>query len=183
MEYPDHMWGAVESLIGSGKKAVISIDGPAGSGKTTLSRALENYLTGKSVTCQTIHMDDLYNGWDDALTEALAKKLSLLIASHEEGSSLTFSRYDWHAAHCLDPVSLPPSRILILEGVGSSPRAIRDRISLSIWIECASDIGLERVLKREPLIDHGRMKQWQLREREYFAGDESKIAANIKLSN
>jgi len=42
-------------------------------------------------------------------------------------------------------------------------------------------MGLARVLAREPAIDSARMQEWQIREREHFERDESKVAANIKI--
>ena len=56
-----------------GVTRIIAIDGPAGSGKTTLSFALEAALT--QFTVVTIHMDALYQGWDDALTTTLTRNL------------------------------------------------------------------------------------------------------------
>ena len=54
-----------------GESIVITIDGPAGSGKTTLAKELMSSLD----SCYTIHMDDLYEGWDSTLTPKLTAKL------------------------------------------------------------------------------------------------------------
>lgn len=45
----------------------IVIDGPAGAGKTTLARSIVDHFAMGEV----IHCDDLYHGWEDALTSTL----------------------------------------------------------------------------------------------------------------
>ena len=51
---------------------LFAIDGPAGAGKTTYAATLEAELSLKG-TVKVIHMDDLYNGWDNALSNALSE--------------------------------------------------------------------------------------------------------------
>ena len=50
---------------------VVAIDGPAGSGKTTLAQKLVNDLSD----AQVIHMDDLYDGWNDPLSAKLTARV------------------------------------------------------------------------------------------------------------
>jgi len=179
--YPESMWAAVAELAASSERGIIAIDGPAGSGKSTLAHNIANRFTENGRSNFTVHMDDLYNGWDDALTQTLTNSLSTLVSAHLAGGSLVLPRYDWLASHYAEPIHAPAVDLLILEGVGSSQRAIRHQLSLSIWIECAAEMGLARVLAREPAIDSARMQEWQIREREHFERDESKVAANIKI--
>ncbi len=61
-----------------GSTRLVCIDGPAGSGKTTLAEALSEVLDGAPV----VHMDDLYEGWGQALGDPLAARVEawLLVA-------------------------------------------------------------------------------------------------------
>ena len=52
---------------------IIAIDGPAGSGKTTLAERLSQNFPERPIAI--IHMDDLYAGWNDALTPTLTRTL------------------------------------------------------------------------------------------------------------
>ena len=54
---------------------IILIDGPAGSGKTTFAKNLQNDLG-----CQIVHLDSIYDGWENALTDSLTNKLVALVS-------------------------------------------------------------------------------------------------------
>ena len=59
-----------------GSTRVLAVDGPAGSGKTTLGGRVCDELTSRGHQAVLVHMDDLYDGWtaldgsrgDDSLT-------------------------------------------------------------------------------------------------------------------
>ena len=57
--------------IKSDNPIVVAIDGPAGSGKTTLAQKLVKDLSD----AQVIHMDDLYDGWNDPLSAKLTSRV------------------------------------------------------------------------------------------------------------
>ena len=61
---------------------IILIDGPAGSGKTTLSHQLSAELN-----CQVVHLDDHYNGWDEALGSGLTEVLLQIVENFVNGRS------------------------------------------------------------------------------------------------
>ncbi len=46
--------------LGAGR--LVCVDGPAGSGKTSLADAV-----ARRTAAQVVHMDDLYGGWDGLL--------------------------------------------------------------------------------------------------------------------
>ncbi len=50
-----------------GNTKIVSIDGPAGSGKTTLANELASELMNANRVMSVVHLDELYEGWDDAL--------------------------------------------------------------------------------------------------------------------
>ena len=54
------------------KTLLVSIDGPAGAGKTTLAKDLLDEFTNADV----IHMDDLYRGWALTLGPNLTREKS-----------------------------------------------------------------------------------------------------------
>ncbi|MEI7838803.1 MAG: hypothetical protein WCI37_03395, partial [bacterium] len=57
--------------INSDTPCIIAIDGVAGSGKTTLALNLLKDLPSVEV----VHMDDLYDGWEDPLSQKLKDRV------------------------------------------------------------------------------------------------------------
>ena len=161
-----------------GESVVITIDGPAGSGKTTLAKELSSVLD----SCYTIHMDDLYEGWDSTLTPELTGKLKLILKSVNTENRIRFVPFDWLQNNFSPEVELSAPKYLILEGVGSGQAAIRNFISLSWWIEVLPDIGLERVIKRDGPAVAQFMPAFIVAQDIHFEKEATKKSADYRLS-
>lgn len=158
----------------------ISIDGPAGSGKTTLARRIAESFSSGPVA--TIHMDDLYNGWEDALTVQLSRTLTNQILSPiSQGKAFSYRKYDWLKRGFGEFISVPLPALLILEGVGSGQKVTRKYTDEAIWIEVASEVGLQRVLNRDGDYLETEMRVWQLREQEHFLKENTRDCATIRV--
>ena len=138
---------------------IILIDGPAGSGKTTLSNKLSAELN-----CQVVHLDDHYNGWDEALSSDLTKVLLHIVESFVNGRASVVPTYNWHLAKFEGNKEISAAETLIIEGVGSGQRQIRPFASKLYWVETEPEIGLARVLERDGAEYEERIKAWQMRE-------------------
>ncbi len=164
---------------------VIAIDGLAGSGKTSLAAALKNQLqqTEIGIRVEIIAMDDLYNGWDDALTPTLTRTLlnQVLIPISIKQLAIEYRTYDWFTSQVGNVKVLPPADIVILEGVGAGQRQVRKFLSHLIWIDIAPEMGLARVLRRDGDHIESQMRQWQSREYEFFAREKTRDSATIRL--
>ena len=134
-----HTRGAVPRL---GAVRLVCIDGPAGSGKTTLARALADRLGPGAVV---VHLDDLYEGWS-GLGGVWERVEAQILSPLEQGRPGRWQRYDWTAERFAEWVDLPVPECLILEGCGSSPRAVDGRANLIIWVEAPADVRLARGL-------------------------------------
>jgi uridine kinase len=158
----------------------ISIDGPAGSGKTTLARRIaESFSIGPVAT---IHMDDLYNGWEDALTIQLSRTLTQQILTPiSQGKSFSYRKYDWLKGGFGNFISVPLPSLLILEGVGSGQKVTRKFTDEALWIEVGSEVGLQRVLNRDGNYLETEMRLWQLREQEHFKIENTRDCATIRI--
>ena len=80
---------ALADLCKEKLRPVIAIDGPAGAGKTTLAHEIFLALSNK-MSVQVIHMDDLYDGWENALSKDLSKILQYLVSQHEAKTPAKF---------------------------------------------------------------------------------------------
>lgn len=164
----------------SGSTITLAIDGPAGSGKTTLAKRIEStFSTGKVIV---IHMDHLYNGWEDALTAQLTKTLvNQILTPVSQGKSFGYRKYDWINKRFGGLQTFAAPDLLILEGVGSGQKAVRKFLDHLIWIEVDTEVGLRRVLGRDGDYLEGEMRIWQLRESEHFRQDNTRDCATIRL--
>lgn len=173
---------ALLDLCSSSQKPIIAIDGPAGAGKTTLAGHLSAALSLK-YHCATIHMDDLYNGWETPFDHHLSDALLLLCKAHQDSTSLLLSFFDWAKGSYGAAREIPISDLLILEGVGASHRLIRPFLSASIWIDIDPALGVERVLARDGDGISSQMHKWLIKQEEHFQSDGTQSAADFELTH
>lgn len=143
-----------------GEVTVIAIDGPAGSGKTTLAQHL-----AAVPPAQLVHMDDLYPGWDGL--EAAGDLVAGILSSLARGEIATYHRYDWEAGAYAEPHDVDPRGIVIIEGVGSVRREYRDLFSVVVMVtEPDPDERLRRGLARDGEDALEQWRGWMERERQ-----------------
>jgi len=164
-----------------GKTHIIAIDGPAGAGKTTLAMQISQALTSR-FSIEVVHMDHLYNGWDDALGENLTELLSNIIEAQKNSQNYLLPHFDWNANKYSTPRDLKSPQILILEGVGSAQAIVRNSATTTIWIEVDRAIGIKRVIARDGDEIESQMKQWLIDQEIYFTSDKTRESAQFILS-
>ncbi|MDX6246651.1 MAG: hypothetical protein QOF10_11 [Kribbellaceae bacterium] len=162
-----------------GRTRLISVDGPAGSGKSSLAGRIAARAEARGLHTLVLHMDDLYDGWNGAvrgfglLRDHVLKRL----ADSREGR---YRRYDWNLGAYAElhvvPVTLD---LLIVEGVTSADRDADAWQSLRVWIETTNEIRLERGIARdgEALRDH--WLDWMRWERDHFAVENTRGRADV----
>lgn len=164
----------------SARPRIIAIDGPAGAGKTTLAKRISDSLIPRNTA--VVHMDDLYNGWDDALTPQLSRTLvNQILTPVSQGKSFGYRKYDWFSGAFQEFRQFDPPYLLILEGVGSGQKAVRKFTDELIWIEIQKEVGLRRVLGRDGDYLEAEMRVWQFKEEEHFNIENTRDCATIRL--
>ena len=165
-----------ESSKKCGQTKIIVIDGPAGSGKTTLAKSLSGLLEN----CPIIHMDEIYEGWENALSPKTFQDLvEWIINPLLENNSIEYIKYDWNLEQRIEKIVINNSKIIIIEGVGSSSFEISKHASLKLWIEVNKETGINRVLTRDGLQIQEQMKTWQSQESKFFIENNSKENSDI----
>jgi uridine kinase len=158
-----------------GSTRLVCVDGPAGSGKTTLAGGLATEL-GAPV----VHMDDLYAGW--TLTGAFARLAAGVLRPLAEGRAGSFHRYDWAAGRFADePVAVPVPRVLVVEGCGSSPRSLDPWTTLRVWLEAPAPLRLSRGLARDGADQAMYWCRWQEYEARHFAAEGTRDRADVRI--
>ena len=165
----------------SAKPLVLAIDGPAGSGKSTLASEIARAFAG-TYDIEVIHLDELYNGWDEALSDELFQRIFKLIAAQRAGLATDLAIYDWAAKSFSGSREIKAVQLLIIEGVGSSNLLLQNDLTTSIWLDIEQSIGLARVLERDGEQIREEMVKWQKMESEYFARDLTRERAEFILS-
>ena len=158
---------------------LIAIDGVAGSGKTTLSRKLAKDLTDSSV----VHMDDLYDGWNNPLSQKLtARVITQLLDPLSKQLPVSYQKFDWRLNRFTDFKTIPLSRYFILEGVGAAQTEFRPYINKIIWIECDPNLGLRRVIARDGEQVEQEMIKFLIDQNNHFLTELTQNVADYTLN-
>jgi len=154
---------------------LIAIDGPAGSGKTSLANQLASNL--KSAT--TIHMDDLYPGWEGLslgadylnrfILEPLTKKLTA-----------SWQQWDWSKNQRGAWMEFSGGTPLIIEGCGSLSDRASSEAFLRIWLEAKEPVRQSRWLEREGNLD--KFEMWAAQELDFYAREKSASLADLVIA-
>ncbi len=126
--------------LGDGR--LVCLDGPAGSGKTTLGTAL-----AESTGAQLIHGDDLMEGWRGL--DAVGRQLAAMVEPLSAGREGSYQHFDWEHHRYDRTVPVPAAPWLVVEGVGSGALAIAAYITVLVWIEVDEELRLSRGMARD----------------------------------
>ena len=161
-----------EPTLGRGR--LICIDGPAGSGKTTLAEEIAE-LSGAPV----LHMDDMFEGWDGL--PGITDQLDTLLRPLAAGRSGSYRRWDWPGNAWAETVLVPPAPLLVLEGVGSGSADVADLITVLAWVEVPYDLRMARGLERGGIGVAENWRQWAADERALFDREGTRERADVVI--
>ncbi len=153
--------------------SLIAIDGRAGAGKTTLAASFYEELSVDK-TVAVIHMDDLYDGWENALSERLTQTLESIVKSHQNKVTFEIDIFNWQSMSFDSKRVIHPVDILILEGVGAGQKVVRDAGATLYWLDIDAEVGIQRVLNRDGNQIASQMKQWQIAQEIHFLRDKTR---------
>ncbi|WP_062207687.1 (d)CMP kinase [Demequina oxidasica] len=154
---------------------LLLIDGPAGSGKTTLAGRL-----GKALDAQVVHGDDIYEGWSglDTMWPTLGEQILEPLARGEEAS---FAAWDWHASRRGAVIDVPATPFLIIEGVGVAQRAARPFASLVLYVEAPWSERLRRGIQRDGEAMRDDWERWQVLELIHHDVQQTRAGSHIEI--
>lgn len=160
-----------------GDARLICVDGPAGSGKTTLAAQVAA-LEPRAVV---VHTDELLDGWRGLPT--LPTRLAALLEPLARGEDSSYLRYDWITGRYAESVPVPHSPLLVLEGVGSGARLLAAYRTVLIWVSAPDDERLRRVVERDGPLVEPHLAAWVADEVEHFAGEGTPLVADLRVSH
>lgn len=155
---------------------VVAIDGPAGSGKSSLAEPVAAALGMVAV----VHLDDIFPGWD-GLAAAPALLAAQVLAPISRGEPASYRRWDWQADHYAEAVPVPASDILVVEGCGCSVGIARPYAEVRVWVEADHDTRMRRGLERDGDTFRPHWERWAAQERALFGADRTAEHATLRL--
>lgn len=152
---------------------LVCIDGPAGSGKTTLAAALAAAVDGAVV----VHGDELLQGWDGL--PGLAATVEAFVRPLAEGRAGTWRRWDWLADAWAETHEVAPGPLLVLEGVGTWSPAIAPLVGVLVWVETDSDVRLARGIARDGEQMREHWLRWRVAEDALHTAHDTRAHADL----
>lgn len=160
-----------------GAARLVCVDGPAGSGKSTLGEAVRAAVAGRG-TADLVHTDDLLDGWG-GLDEAGRSLEEAVLAPLREGRAGRYRRYDWHAERFAEEVAVAPVDLLVVEGVGSWRAAYAPWVTTLVWVEAPQDLRLARGLARDGEALRPQWEAWLTAEAALFSREGTREHADL----
>jgi uridine kinase len=171
------MFSDVFALIAAiDRPAIVAIDGHSASGKTTLASHVVDATPGASV----VHTDDI--AWYHSVFDWVDLLVDGVLAPWRAAHAVDYRPPKWDERDRAGSITVPAgTNLLIVEGVGSSRRALRPHIDAAIWVETPEPIRLERDRQR---IAAGETTQanydtWMLEEMPFIADDRPWERADV----
>lgn len=167
----------------------IGIDGCGGVGKTTLSKQLSEKLQHVTV----VHMDEFDLPYKDRIIVPIHQKafgadtdykrlLRQVMYPLKKLQSSRYQRYSWDNDRMEEWIDLWPQGIIVVEGVYAIRSELSPLYDLRVWLECPTDIRLERGLKRDGEVARDRwITDWLPMEERYLTLDNPMQRADIIL--
>jgi uridine kinase len=162
--------------LGTGR--LVCVDGPAGSGKTTLATALVVASRARLVDTALLHMDDVYEGWT-GLETAMSRVASDVIGPLREGRAGRYRRYDWERGALAEQHVIEPCDLLVVEGVGSAGSEVADAVTCLVWVEAPGELRLRRGLQRDGESMREHWVRWRSLEEEVLARERTRERADL----
>lgn len=159
------------ATLGTGR--LVCVDGPAGSGKTTLAAA----LLALEPRATVVHLDELLDGWDGL--PGVAERLDPLLLPLARDEPGRYERYDWHAGRFAGWVPVEPTPLLVVEGVGSGARRHAALCTVLVWVEVDDELRLRRGLDRDGEAMRPHWERWMVQERSVFLDEGTRARADV----
>ena len=143
---------AIDARLTQNRRTVLAIDGPCGSGKTTLA-ALLAQLYG----CPVFHADDFFLRPEQRTPERFAEpggnldrerlREEVLLPLHQ-GQTVSYRRFDCHSLTLQPPMTVAPAPLSIVEGSYCLHDELAPLYDVSVCLSISPELQRARILAR-----------------------------------
>lgn len=166
------------------ERFIISIDGPAASGKSTLSKYLQ-----KELDAVVFHMDDYFLPEEMKTLERLEvpggnvhyERMQEEILNHLQEDSVVFQKYNCMTSQLQTKVEEKLNKYVVIEGVYSQQTRLRTYYDFCIFTEISKKEQLDRLKLRNPMLLHKFVQEWLPLEDNYFNKEHIREKSDYKL--
>ncbi len=175
----------IEALLKGKAPVTISIEGGAGSGKTTLANVLQEKFGGN-----VYHMDDFFLPPQMRTAERLATSggnvhyerfYDEVVQGILSGKPFSFGVFDCSVGEITRQANMQPSHLHIVEGVYSAHPRYADVYTLRIFLEIDAETQKKRILARNGEKAEMFFTRWIPMENQYFKAFQIKENSDIVL--
>lgn len=159
-----------------GPVTVIGVDGPSGSGKSSLADALAAAAgIGRAGIVRT---DDLIAGWHGA-HQAPELLVEQVLGPLSRGEPAAYRRWDWTHNRYASTVPVPAGSLLIVEGCACTVGAAGEYASVRVWVEAPRGVRMRRGLDRDGAAYAPYWQAWADQESAIFGADRTRERADL----
>ena len=176
----------IDKLLSRGN-AIVTIEGGSASGKSTLAEILcEVY------GCNVFHADDFFLRPEQRTPERFAeiggnldreRFYDEIIVPLTKNEIVTYRPFDCGSQTLDDPITVPPKKLTIVEGVYSTHPAFSRYYDLAVFLDIDPEYQKKRILARNsPRFAERFFNEWIPLENRYFEGTDIKKRSDLIIS-
>ncbi len=158
---------------------MLALDGPAGSGKTSLAHAVATVLSQRGNSVHILSLDDMYEGWTGLNPALETRVVQQVLQPLRRGKTAHWQAYDWQSGALRDWRDLTAKDVLVLEGCGAGARRYAPYTTLLVWVEAAAAVRVERAVARDgpQVLEH--WADWAAAETRSFGTNDTRSRAEL----
>ena len=164
---------AIDRALAEQDQVILAIEGGSASGKTTLAA-----LLARIYDSTVFHADDFFLRPEQRTPARLAEPggnmdrerlLKEVLLPLAQGQPAVFRRYDCHTQTLLEPTTISPKALNIVEGAYSMHPLLEKYYDLSVFLRISPELQRARILRRNgPEVAERFFSTWVPLEQLYF---------------
>ena len=168
----DVLINRIDSLLAQRQRVILAIDGPCGSGKTTLAALLK-----ERYDCNVFHMDDFFLRPEQRTPQRFAEPggnvdyerfLEEVLLPLQSGQPFSYRPFDCKTFTLAQPVAVNPAGLNVIEGSYSQHPYFGDPYDWKVFLTAAPEIQRQRILARPAFLHQRFFQDWIPMENSYF---------------
>ena len=179
------LFAKIDKKLQNGR-VILAIEGGSASGKTTLSKTLE-----ENYDCTVFHMDDYFLRPEQRTPERFKeiggnvdreRFLEEILIPLKNKKTVTYRPFDCSALSLCPPITVTPKKLVVIEGAYSMHKDLERFYDLSVFLNVSPELQKNRIEKRNSLPLAKRFfNEWIPLEKVYFEKTDVKNRCDLTI--